>query len=88
MKNILSVALLSVGLLSACQAQSTDTAKMEPDEQGLVQVRMAVESEEINTVLKQLHEEGKEIIEVKPLDQKEVTGYVDRVYDIIYEDKK
>ncbi|MBM7587637.1 phosphotransacetylase [Bacillus pakistanensis] len=66
------------------RAGTNPVVQAESKEQGLVQVSLAVESEEINTVLKQFHEEEKEITEVKPLDQKEQSGYVDRVYDIIY----
>lgn len=88
MKKMLGVLMVSIGLLSACQGQDTNTVvqpiQAESKDQGLVQVRMAVSTEEINAVLKQFHEEGKEIIEVIPLDKKEMTGYVARVYDIIY----
>ncbi|MEK3886260.1 hypothetical protein [Bacillus sp. FSL K6-3431] len=71
MKKMLGVLMISVGLLSACQGQEPNTVvQAELKEQGLVQVKMAVESDEINTVLKQFHEEGKEIIEVIPLDKK------------------
>jgi len=87
MKKILTVVVLSLCLLSACQGQPVNETKIESNKQGLVQAMTDVEKTNLNNVLKDLHKKGVKIIDIKLSDAKDTTGYVQTVYTIIYEEK-
>jgi len=87
MKKILTIVVLSLCLLSACQSQSVNETKIESNKQGLVQVMTDVEKTNLNNVLQDLHKKGVKIIDIKLSDAKDTTGYVRTVYTIIYEEK-
>lgn len=89
LKRILIVGLLSIGLLSACGEPSL-VKKSDKDsnekEQGLVQVAADVEKDKLNGTLEDLHKRNMKIIDIKLSDSKGVTGYVQTVYTVIYEE--
>ncbi|ARJ76152.1 hypothetical protein A7314_19665 [Bacillus velezensis] len=54
--------------------------------QGLVQVATDVEKDKLNGTLEDLHKRNMKIIDIKLSDSKDVTGYVQTVYTVIYEE--
>ncbi|QUW23374.1 hypothetical protein JSQ81_07580 [Sporosarcina sp. Marseille-Q4063] len=90
MKKIIVISLLTLGLLVGCQSSSlnndatSDTGAVRP--QGLVQLDTAIESTDINTVLRELHTRGMTIIDIKLREARDVTGTNRTVYDIMYEE--
>lgn len=91
LKRMLIVGLLSIGLLSACGEpslvkKSDKDSNEKEQEQGLVQVVADVEKDKLNGTLEDLHKRNMKIIDIKLSDSKGVTGYVQTVYTVIYEE--
>lgn len=90
---MLIVGLLSIGLLSACgepslvkKSDKDSNEKEQEQEQGLIQVVADVEKDKLNGTLEDLHKRNMKIIDIKLSDSKGVTGYVQTVYTVIYEE--
>ena len=78
-------ACLAMGLLAGCQ-QSAPVQVKEP-KQGLVQTMREVEAEEVDQMLKELHEQDMKIIDIKLTEKKDIIGSYRTVYTIIYENQ-
>lgn len=88
MKNIIYIGLITLTILAGCQSHSTDDATNDQsEEQKLVQVMTDVTKEDINDVLNDLYEGGKQVTDVKLTHNKEVSGYERPVFVVVYEEK-